>query len=68
MFSCPAKKGDKVDREKELKDMLNRYGERKKEIDIFIRKIKIEIRQIKAKRNLENAVIKGKRYNKWKKK
>lgn len=64
----PCKKENKLDREKELKKLLNGYGEELKVLEIKIRKAKIERRRIKAKRNLENAVIKGKRYNKWKKK
>ena len=68
MFPCPAKKENKLDKEKELKILINGYEEDKRILEIKIRKAKIERRQIKAKRNLQNAVYKGKRYNKWKKK
>ena len=57
-----------MDKEKELKVLINKYEEEKKILEIKIKKAKIERRRIKAKRNLENAVYKGKRYNKWKKK
>jgi len=66
--SCPAKKENKVDKEKELKVLINGYEEDKRILEIKIRKAKIERRRIKAKKFLKNAVIKGKRYNKWKKK
>lgn len=60
-------KGDKLDREKELKEVINGCEEEKRILEIKIRKAKIERRRIRAKRNLQNAVYKGKRYNKWKK-
>ena len=55
-------------REEELKKLINRYENEKREIEIKIRKAKIERRQIKAKRFLKNAVYKRKPHNRRKEK
>lgn len=66
MFSCPVKKESKLNKEKELKVLISGHKEEKKEIEIKIRKAKIEIRHIKAKKFMKNAVYKGKPNNKRK--
>lgn len=57
-----------MNREKELKELISKYENEKREIEIKIRKAKIERRQIKAKRFLKNAVYKGKRHDRRKEK
>lgn len=54
--------------EKILKGRISKYEEEKKGLEIKIRKTKIEIRHIKARRNLKNAVYKGKPQKKRKEK
>lgn len=55
-----------LDTEKILKGRISKYAEEKKVLETKIRKTKIEIRHIKAKKFMQNAVYKGKPYNRRK--
>lgn len=57
-----------MNKEKELKELINKYENEKREIEIKIRKAKIEKRHIKAKKFMKNAVYKGKPHNRRKEK